>query len=95
MPRLQFHIYLSGTTGFSKQFVQLFEQACAHYLPPGSYAVQLIDILKQPHLAEEHKVLAIPTISRITPGPEKRIIGRLNEEQARYAVQFLTEDLSI
>ena len=75
--------------------LELYEEACRQCIQTASYRIEVIDILKKPELAEKHKVLAIPTISRTAPSPEKRIIGKLNSEQAIKAVQFLTEDITI
>lgn len=95
MTKIVFQIYLAGSSSYNRQFLQLFEEACKLQLKEGAYEIQVIDILKKPDWAERHKILATPTISRLLPTPEKRIIGKLNEEQALKAVLFFTEDLSI
>lgn len=95
MTKIIFHIYFAGSSTQTKQFIQLYEGACNKHLKAGSFEINIIDIIKKPEWAEKHKILATPTISRISPAPEKRIIGKLNEEQANNAVRFLTEDLSI
>lgn len=93
MTKIVFHIYLAGSTNHNRQFLQLYEDACKQQLKEGSYEICVIDILKKPDWAERYKILATPTISRLSPAPEKRIIGKLTEEQALKAVLFLTEDL--
>ncbi|WP_336518439.1 circadian clock KaiB family protein [Pollutibacter soli] len=90
-----FHVYVAGASGNGKQLLKLYDEACKVCLKEGGYRIEIIDILKKPQLAEKHKVLATPTISRTDPGPEKRIIGKLNNEQAVTAIKFLTEDLLI
>lgn len=95
MTTVVFHLYVAGATTYNKQILQLYEEACKQCIKAGTYQIEVIDILKKPALAERHKVLATPTISRMAPAPEKRIIGKVNSEQATIAIRFLTEDLSI
>lgn len=94
MTQVVFHLYVAGVTSHGQQIFQIYDEACRQRFTEGSYRIELIDILKQPELAERDKVLATPTICRIDPAPEKRIIGKVNSEQAVVAIQFLTEDLS-
>ena len=94
MTKIVFHLYVAGTTSYSKQIFQLYQEACSQCIPSGTYHIEVIDILKKPQLAEKYKVLATPTICRTVPSPEKRIIGKVDSEQAVIAIQFLTQDLS-
>jgi circadian clock protein KaiB len=93
MAKLVFHIYIAGTTQNNRQFLQLYQAVCEQTLPEGSFTVTTIDILKAPELAEKAKIMATPTISRVSPAPEKRIIGKLTEVQALQALTFLTSDI--
>lgn len=95
MTPIVFHLYVAGATSYSEQILQLYEEVCRQSIGDGRYRIEVIDIMKKPDLAEKHKVLATPTLSRMTPSPEKRIIGKLTGEQAVTAIRFLTEDLSI
>lgn len=95
MTTVVFHLYMAGATSYSKQIMQLYDEACKECFIKCRYRIEIIDILKKPELAEKYKVLATPTISRIDPAPEKRIIGKVNSTQAIDAIRFLTEDLSI
>ena len=45
----------------------------------GVYELRIIDVLKNPQLAEDEKILATPMLSRVLPLPIKRIIGDLSE----------------
>ncbi len=47
----------------------------------GVYALKVIDVLKNPQLAEEDKILATPTLSKILPPPVRRIIGDLSDRE--------------
>jgi circadian clock protein KaiB len=41
----------------------------------------VIDVLKQPQLAEDDKILATPTLIKILPPPVARIIGDLSNKE--------------
>lgn len=47
----------------------------------GVYALKVIDVLKNPQLAEEDKILATPTLAKILPPPVRRIIGDLSDRE--------------
>jgi len=47
----------------------------------GQYSLKVIDILKQPQLAEEDKVFATPTVIKTLPPPVRRIIGDLTDRE--------------
>lgn len=47
----------------------------------GKYKIEVIDILKNPKLAKENQILAIPTLVRKLPLPRKNIIGDLSDRE--------------
>ena len=52
-------------------------------------------MLKNPQLAEEDKILATPTLSKILPPPVRRIIGDLSDrERVLIGLDLLFEELS-
>ena len=61
----------------------------------GVYALKVIDVLKNPQLAEEDKILATPTLSKILPPPVRKIIGDLTDrERVLIGLDLLYEELS-
>jgi circadian clock protein KaiB len=60
----------------------------------GVYALKVIDVLKNPQLAEEDKILATPTLAKILPPPVRRIIGDLSDrERVLIGLDLLYEEL--
>ena len=60
----------------------------------GVYALKVIDVLKNPQLAEEDKILATPTLSKILPPPVRRIIGDLSDrERVLIGLDLLYDEL--
>ena len=61
----------------------------------GVYALKVIDVLKNPQLAEEATILATPTLAKILPPPVRRIIGDLSDrERVLIGLDLLYEELS-
>jgi circadian clock protein KaiB len=55
----------------------------------------VIDVLKSPQLAEEDKILATPTLSKILPPPVRKIIGDLSDrERVLIGLDLLYEELN-
>jgi circadian clock protein KaiB len=48
-------------------------------LLPGTYEVEVIDAAQRPDLAEQGWILATPTVIRLAPPPQRRVIGDLSD----------------
>ena len=47
----------------------------------GRYAIQIVDLIDEPHLAIVDQIPALPTLVRRLPKPFKRIIGDLSKTE--------------
>jgi len=56
------------------------KRICETYLP-GKYHIEVLDLLKNPQLAEGDQVVAIPTLVRRLPEPLRKIIGDLSNTE--------------
>jgi circadian clock protein KaiB len=45
----------------------------------GRYRITVIDLLKQPQLAQGDQILAVPTVVRRLPNPVRKVIGTLSD----------------
>ena len=45
------------------------------------YRIEVIDLVKNPALARDHQILAIPTLVRSLPVPIRKIIGDLSDTE--------------
>lgn len=45
----------------------------------GRLDIEVIDLLAQPQLASRDQIVAIPTLVRCRPGPERKILGDLSD----------------
>ena len=73
-------LYVAGQTPKSLAAIANIERICAEYAP-GRFTVEVIDLRKQPQLAREHSIVAIPTLVRELPVPIRKIIGDLSDTQ--------------
>ena len=71
-------LYITGSSPRSEQAIANLMQLCEQQLA-GSYELSIIDVLEQPHLAEQEKILVTPTLIKEVPPPGHRIIGDLSD----------------
>lgn len=79
--KYQLRLYITGQTASSRQAVSNLKTLCAAELDGGVYEIEIIDVLENPQLAEEAKVLATPTLIRKLPLPMRKIIGDLGDRE--------------
>ena len=58
-------LYVAGNTPNSMRALNTLREILENEFK-GVYALKVIDVLKQPQLAEEDKILATPTLSKIS-----------------------------
>jgi circadian clock protein KaiB len=73
-------LYVTGSSSNSLRAIHNLENLLENELK-GIYTLEVIDILKNPQLAEDEKILATPTLSRVLPEPVRRIIGDLSDRE--------------
>lgn len=71
-------LFVTGETSRARQAVSNIERICQQELR-GRYRLEVIDVLCHPGLAEDHKILATPTLIKEMPSPLRRIIGDLSD----------------
>ena len=76
-PEYQLRLYVAGQSARSIAAVSNLKRICDVHLG-GRYAIEVIDLLEQPHLAKTDEILAIPTLVRRLPPPIRKIIGDLS-----------------
>ncbi len=47
----------------------------------GQYSLEVINILDNPQRAVEDNILATPTLVKVSPPPERRVIGDLSDKE--------------
>ena len=87
-------LYVAGNTPNSMRALKTLRNILeTEFL--GVYALKVIDVIKNPRLAEEDKILATPTLAKILPPPVRRIIGDLSDrERVLIGLDLLYDELS-
>lgn len=76
----QLRLYVAGQTPKSLTAFANLKKICEEYLQ-GQYRIEVIDLVKQPHLAKEDHIVALPTLVKKLPPPIKQIIGDLSNHE--------------
>jgi len=73
-------LYVSGNTPNSVRALKTLKGILEQEFK-GVYTLKVIDVQKNPQQAEDDKILAIPTLSKILPPPVRKIIGDLSDKE--------------
>jgi circadian clock protein KaiB len=76
----ELRLYIAGQTPKSVLALKNITKYCKEHLGD-KYAIEIIDLLKNPQLAEGDQIFAIPTLVRKVPEPIRKIIGDLSNEE--------------
>jgi circadian clock protein KaiB len=86
-------LYVAGNTPNSVRALKTLNNILEKEFQ-GVYALKVIDVLKNPQLAEEDKILATPTLAKILPPPVRKIIGDLSDrERVLIGLDLLYDEL--
>lgn len=83
-----FRIFVTGTSPRSHRATVNLRELCAAALGDG-FEIEVVDVLERPDLAEQERIIATPTVQRLSPAPARRVIGDLSDfELAAAALGF-------
>jgi len=81
-------LYTAGQSPKSLAALDNLKRVCEQHLA-GRYSIEVIDLLKNPRLAKDDQIVAIPTLVRKLPEPLRRIVGDLSDtERALVGMQL-------
>jgi circadian clock protein KaiB len=69
---------VTGRTRRAEQAIGNLRRICDEELR-GEYELEIIDVLENPQLAEDEKILATPTLIKRLPPPLRRVVGDLSD----------------
>ncbi len=78
MNKYRLMLYVMGQPQRSQTAISNLQRICQNELQ-NQYEMVVIDVLEQPQLAEDQKILATPTLIKELPPPIRRIIGDLSD----------------
>lgn len=73
-------LYVAGQTPRSLTAFSNLKRLCEEHLA-GRYEIEVVDLVKNPHLAQNDQIVALPTLVRKLPEPIKRVIGDLSNHE--------------
>ncbi len=76
----EFRIYVAGQTPNSINVIKNFKAFLDHRFED-RYSLNVIDILKNPKLAEHDEIILTPTLIRGFPPPVRKVIGVFDGEE--------------
>ncbi len=80
MDKYQLKLFITGHTLYSWRAINNLRRICDEELG-AEYELVITDILEQPQIAEDEKILATPTLIKESPPPVRRIIGDLSDRK--------------
>lgn len=73
----QMRLYVAGQSTKSVAAIDNLRRICETHMP-GRFTIEVIDLMRNPELAKDDQIVAIPTLVRKLPEPARRIIGDLS-----------------
>ncbi len=73
-------LYITGQTPRSRGAIRNLKQLIDDLIPD-SCELDIIDVLENPQMAEDDKILATPTLVKERPLPQRRIVGDLSDTE--------------
>jgi circadian clock protein KaiB len=71
-------LFVSGASGSSAQAITNVRAICDAHLS-GRYHLDIVDLNQEPVLAEQHNVLATPTLVKNHPLPTRMLVGDMSD----------------
>jgi circadian clock protein KaiB len=78
MAKYVLKLYITGRTPRSERAIANLRRI-VDAAPASEYELTVVDVLEQPHLAEQDRVLVTPTLIKQMPPPPRRVLGDLSD----------------
>ena len=86
-----FRLYVTGHSNHAQTDTENLRKICES-IYQGDCEIEIIDVLLSPEKAEIDHILATPTLIKIAPPPERRVIGDLSDAKKVFAALGLAPD---
>jgi circadian clock protein KaiB len=71
-------LFVTGATPNSTRAVSNLKEFCETFLAD-RYELEIIDVYQQPLMAESEQLIALPMLVKLSPGPQRRLIGDMSD----------------
>lgn len=73
---MKLRLYISGSSRLSERAVAQAKRVCL-LIPDAE--LEVVNLEQNPDEAEQNSILTMPTLSRIEPIPERRVVGDMDD----------------
>jgi circadian clock protein KaiB len=73
-----FRLYVTGNAPNSERAIANLSAMCNRHLH-NRYQIEVVDLLRDPERALTDGVFLTPTLVKLSPGPELRVVGSLSD----------------
>ena len=80
MAKIYLKLFVAGDSGGAREVINALSRICEGQ-PEDGCDLKVIDVLAEPQLAEDDRILATPTLVKAAPPPERRIVGDLSDPE--------------
>ncbi|MDZ7792160.1 MAG: circadian clock KaiB family protein [Spirochaetia bacterium] len=74
--RLRIVLYIMGNTPNSRKAAKNLRKVCEHIQ---EYDLEVVDIQEAPERIKQDQVIAVPTLIKVHPEPQRRVVGDLSD----------------
>jgi circadian clock protein KaiB len=72
-------LFITGASPNSVRAINNIKSICEDYLK-GNYELEVIDIYQTPEIAQKEQIIALPTLIKRSPSPERRLVGDMSDK---------------
>jgi circadian clock protein KaiB len=73
----ELRLYVTGMTPRSTRAITAVRRLCEELLR-GRYDLEIIDVYQQPALSQREQIVATPTLIKVGPAPQRRLVGDMS-----------------
>ena len=71
-------LFITGASPNSVRAINNIKSICEEYLN-GNYELKIIDVYQLPEVAQREQIIALPTLIKRGPAPERRLVGDMSD----------------
>ena len=73
-------LFVTGASPNSTRAIINLKQICEAHIKD-NYEMEIVDVHQQPLLAQSEQIVALPLLIKLSPGPQRRLIGDMSDTQ--------------
>ena len=71
-------LFVTGASPNSTRAIINLKQICESHIKD-NYEMEIVDVHQQPLLAQSEQIVALPLLIKLSPGPQRRLIGDMSD----------------